>query len=168
MVTVTTRDPEGLSSSVDVTIEVTDVNEAPVITVGGLAISGQTSVDYPENGTGPVETYTAVGPDADSARWTLSGEDAGDFTISSGGMYWPSVSTPDFETPADADGNNVYRVTVMADDGTYDAMRMVTVTARSQTWTRRRRSVGRPARCSLRTARARWRYSLRWTRRRSR
>ena len=29
MVTVTARDPEGLSSSVDVTIEVTDVDEAP-------------------------------------------------------------------------------------------------------------------------------------------
>ena len=29
MVTVTARDPEGLSSSVDVTIMVTDVNEAP-------------------------------------------------------------------------------------------------------------------------------------------
>ena len=31
MVTVTARDPEGLNSSVDVTIKVTDVDEAPEI-----------------------------------------------------------------------------------------------------------------------------------------
>ena len=55
MVTVTARDPEGLSSSVDVTIKVTDVDEAP-------EISGSSSEMFPENGTGAVATFTADGP----------------------------------------------------------------------------------------------------------
>ena len=36
-------------------------------------------------------------------------------------------SSPDYENPMDADMDNVYMVTIMADDGTYMAMRNVTV-----------------------------------------
>ena len=38
------------------------------------------------------------------------------------------MSAPDFENPADADGDNVYEVTVEADDDTYTATRNVEVT----------------------------------------
>ena len=58
MVTVTARDLEGLSSSVDVTIKVTDVDEAP-------EISGSSSEMFPENGDGVVAVP--------SRRWTLRG-----------------------------------------------------------------------------------------------
>ena len=47
MVTVTATDPDGLSASIDVTIKVTDVNEAPDVT-------GDATKDYTENGTGSV------------------------------------------------------------------------------------------------------------------
>ena len=126
-VTVTARDPEGLSTSVDVTIKVTDVDEAPVITVGGLAISGRGSVDYAEDRTDAVATYTASGPDAASASWSLSGDDAGVFSISSAGVL-TFDSSPDFDTPGDADGDNVYAVTVNAADGTYTDTHDVTIT----------------------------------------
>ena len=43
MVTLTATDPGNLSATVNVTIEVTDVDEAPEIMVGGLAISGDSS-----------------------------------------------------------------------------------------------------------------------------
>ena len=39
-VTVTATDPSGLTATITVTITVTGVDEAPEITVGGLAISG--------------------------------------------------------------------------------------------------------------------------------
>ena len=78
-VTVTARDPEGLNSSVDVTIKVTDVNEAPKISQGGLAISGVTRVDYAEDRQDAVATYTATGPESANASWTLGGDDAGAF-----------------------------------------------------------------------------------------
>ena len=68
MVTVTASDQEGLNSSVDVTIEVTDVDEAPEIIVGGLAISGSTRVSLAEDGMTTVRSYTASGPDAASVR----------------------------------------------------------------------------------------------------
>ena len=131
-VTVMVDDGSGESNataSITVTIYVTDVDEAPVITgAGGLAVSGQSSVNYEENGMGSVATYTASGPNADSATWSLGGDDAGDFGIAGGVLTFNNV--PNYEMPADADGDNTYLVTVMADDGsnmaTHDVMVMVT------------------------------------------
>ena len=128
MVTVTATDPLGASSSIPVTIEVTNVDEAPAITVGGLAITGMISVEYAENGTGMVATYSATGPESANAMWSLGGDAAGDFEISSSGGVLTFVRAPDYENPADANMDNVYMVTVMADDGTYMAMREVVVT----------------------------------------
>ena len=127
---MTATDPSGLTATINVTIKVTGVDEAPEITVGpatGLTVSGPASESYAENGTGPVATYTASGPDAALATWTLGGDDAGDFSISRSGVL-TFASVPDFENPADADTDNVYMVTVEADDGTYMDTHEVTVT----------------------------------------
>ena len=126
MVTVTATDSDGLDASKDVTIKVTDVDEAPEITVGGLAISGIARVDYAEDRRDAVATYRASGPDADMANWTLEGVDAGDFDISSSGEL-TFVRAPDYETPADMGGDNMYQVTVKAADGTYMDTQDVTV-----------------------------------------
>ena len=128
MVTVTATDPSGLSATVNVTIKITDVPEPPVITVGGgLAISEPARVSYAEDRRDAVATYSATGPESANALWTLGGDDAGDFAISSSGEL-TFVSAPDFESPADADTDNEYMVTVEADDGTYMATRDVVVT----------------------------------------
>ena len=123
--TVTAMDPSGLSSSTTVTIHVTDVDEAPVIMEGGLMISGRSSISLAEGSGTEVATYTADGPESASARWSLSGDDAGDFNIP-GGVLTFKVA-PDYENPADADRNNVYMVTVKASDGTNMPERNVTV-----------------------------------------
>ena len=68
------------------TITVTNVDEAPTITVGGLGILGTARVDYAEDRRDAVATYAALGPGAASATWSLSGDDAGDFTISRSGV----------------------------------------------------------------------------------
>ena len=125
-VTVTATDPSGLSATITVTIEVTNVDEAPEIMIGGLGISGMASVRYAENGTDAVATYTAVGPESASTTWSLSGDDAGDFDISRSGVLTFS-SSPDYAEPADADTNNVYMVTIEADDGTYTDTYDVTI-----------------------------------------
>ena len=127
MVTLTATDSFGESASIDVTIMVTDVDEEPKISVGGLAITGMISVDYAEDRRDAVGTYSATGPESTNAMWSLEGDDAGDFEISSSGEL-TFVSAPDYENAADADMNNEYMVTVMADDGTYMATRDVTVT----------------------------------------
>ena len=108
MVEVKAEDPFGMSDTVTVTITVTDVDEAPVLE-GDAAVD-----DYAENGTGPVATYTAPDPEGGSVGWSLEGVDAGDFTIAGGVLRFKS--SPDFENPTDADGNNEYRVTVRATD----------------------------------------------------
>ena len=125
-VTVTATDPSGETATVTVTITVTNVDEAPMIMVGGLAISGLARVEYAEDRRDAVATYTASGPESTNARWSLEGDDAGDFDISSGGEL-TFVSARDYEKPADADMDNVYMVTIMADDGTYMNTRNVTV-----------------------------------------
>ena len=108
------------------TIKITDVPEPPVIMVGGLAISGMARVDdYAENGTGAVAMYTASGPDAASAMWSLEGDDAGQFSIPNGMLMF--MTAPDYEMPMDMGGDNMYMVTVMATDGTYMDTQDVTV-----------------------------------------
>ena len=123
-VMVTATDPRNLSATTTVTITVTNVDE-------GFEVSGPAAVDYAENDAMPVATYMVSGPDAASATWTLEGDDAGDFMISSGGML-SFVSAPDYETPMGgaSDDSNTYMVTVKADDGTYTDTHdvMVTVT----------------------------------------
>ena len=100
MVTVTATDLEGLRSSVMVVINVVDVNEGPEIKEGRLAVSGPPLVPYTSMGTGDVGTYTAVGADAEGATWSLAGDDAGVFRISSGGVL-TFATPPDTANPAD-------------------------------------------------------------------
>ena len=111
-----------------VRVIVGNVDEAPAIIAGGLLVTGPTSASVKENtpATTAVATYRAAGPDAASATWSLSGADAGDFTITGGVLRFRSV--PDYERPADADTDNVYEVTVEADDSENTAERAVTVT----------------------------------------
>ena len=74
------------------------------------------TIEYAENGTDAVATFAAVDPEADHITWSLSGDDEGDFTIVGGVLRF--TSSPDYEAPADAGGNNTYVVTVTASDGT--------------------------------------------------
>ena len=112
-VTVTASDSGGLSASIDVTITVTDVDEAPVI-------AGDAAPNYAENGTGPVATYSATDPESATITWSLEGDDAADFEISAGGVLTFN-DPPDYEMPGDADEDNAYEVTAVASDGESNA-----------------------------------------------
>ena len=120
VVEVTATDPFGLAGSTTVTIMVEDVNESPMVTLIGsmttppvmptITVTEDATADYEENGTGAVGTYTSSEADA---TWSLSGEDMDDFSISSDGVL-SFMSPPDFEAPTDANTDNVYMVTVVA------------------------------------------------------
>ena len=125
MVTVTATDPDGLSASIDVTITVNNLDEAPMIERGGLAISGMSSVSYAENRTDAVAEYTLAGPMKDRARWALEGDDASDFTLMNGTLKFKR--SPNYEMPMDMGENNTYEVTIKANDGTYMGTRAVMV-----------------------------------------
>ena len=114
----------GEMAMMEVTVMVTNVDELEMV-------SGEASVSYAENDEDAVATYTASGPMADDAMWTLMGDDAGDFSISSAGVL-SFRSSPDFENPTDADMDNTYMVTVKAEAGGEMAMMDVTVTVTNE------------------------------------
>ena len=113
MVTLTVSDPSGASDTIDVNIEVTNVDEPPTI---DLTVPGPQREDaaYQENNTSPVATYT-VGGQTEGFEWSLSGIDADNFSISSSGVLTFN-SPPDYENPTDQDRNNEYLVSVNATD----------------------------------------------------
>ncbi len=115
-VVVTAADPSGATD----TITVTNVDEASVVT-------GTTALDYAENGTGAVATYTATDPErVTSFSWTLAGDDSGDFSITDGTLSFNA--SPNFESAADANTDNAYLITVQASDGSLGGALAVTVT----------------------------------------
>ena len=107
----------GEMGEVAVTVTVTNVDELGMV-------SGDDTASYAENGMEAVAAYTADGPV--TAEWSLSGTDADDFDIN-GGMLTFKTS-PDFETPTDADTDNIYEVTVQANAGGEMGEVAVTVT----------------------------------------
>ena len=96
-------------------LKVSLVNENPVITSNGGGSSA--SISIPEN-TIVVTTVTATDPDAgDTLTYSISGGvDAARFTINSGTGVLTFVTPPNFEAPTDANGDNVYDVTVRVAD----------------------------------------------------
>ncbi len=75
-------------------------------------VSGPDAVSYTTGGTEPVATFTPHQLTT-PVTWTLSGQDAGRFSISAAGVL-SFASAPDFDNPQDADEDNVYRVLVEA------------------------------------------------------
>ena len=116
-VTVTATDSDGSSTTLPVTVTVTPVDEMPVVMLGGLVISGMSSVSYAEDRMNTVGTYRTVGPMADMASLRLEGDDAGDFMFSGGMLTFRN--SPNYEMPMDANTDNTYMVTLKASDGTY-------------------------------------------------
>ena len=115
-VTVKALDPSGASATITVTINVTDVDESPVLSKKGLVAVGAGNIGYEENGRVLVAGYSATGPNATNVSWSLSGPDAGDFSISRAGQLTFRRS-PNFETPADSNTDNTYEITVTARSG---------------------------------------------------
>ena len=119
-ITITATDGS-LSASLDVVVTVTDINEAATIT-------GPASPNYAENGTALVAEYLAAGLEVDDPIvWTMGGTDASHFAISEeGGLSFKAP--PDYESPSDANQNNIYEITITATDGSLSASLDVVVT----------------------------------------
>ena len=95
------------------------------------AQSSDGTIMYPENGMEPVATYTAVDPEMTAVKWSLSGDDAGDFDIDGGVLTFKK--SPDYEAATgggstENDVSTTYSVTVLATDATRrEGMKEVTV-----------------------------------------
>ena len=106
--TYTVDDGLGGSDTATVTVTVTGTNDDPVLTVAS-------AVTVDENTTA-VTAASATDVDGSDITFSLSGTDAALFTIDPATGAIAFISAPDFEAPADANGDNVYDVTVTATD----------------------------------------------------
>jgi Ca2+-binding RTX toxin-like protein len=104
-----------LSASQGLLVKVGNVNEAPVISSNGGGASASLSVD--ENNT-LVTTVSAADPESTVTYSISGGADSGRFTINAQTGKLSFSTSPNFEAPADANGDNVYDVVVTASDGT--------------------------------------------------
>ncbi|MYB17222.1 MAG: hypothetical protein F4X41_09390 [Chloroflexi bacterium] len=93
-------DMDAVDATLPVTISVTDVNEAPVV-------SGNTTPSVAENSSAAVATYAAADPERDTLEWSVN---SNDFWISGRGQLY-------FQTPPDYEsGNTTFAITVTATD----------------------------------------------------
>ena len=113
-ITITAADPSGRSDSIDVAL-------SPSGSAGSPTVRGPEEIRYPENGTWPLATYsaTASNPDRDIHGWMISVEPGGGggdfFDIDDDGVL-TFTQLPDYEDPADENGDNTYSFTIMAYD----------------------------------------------------
>ena len=109
-----------------VTVTVTNVNEAPVITINSSAATHSLSVD---EGTSVAITYSASDVDTGtSLAWSISGVDASKYSINSSSGVLALLATPDFEMPTDNGSNNTYIVVITVSDGALTDTQTLTLT----------------------------------------
>ncbi|MGN7884187.1 hypothetical protein ACTJKM_35925, partial [Ensifer sp. 22460] len=122
-VVVQADDGHGGLDAQTITVTITNVNDnAPVFTSG-------TTASFAENGTGTV--YDADASDADNLgalTYSLSGTDSALFNIDAATGVVTFKAAPNFEAPADGDGDNIYDIVVTASDGTLATDRAVAIT----------------------------------------
>lgn len=116
-VTATATDPTGNTSEFALNAVAVSSNSPPTITSNGGGAAA--AINVSENTTA-VTTVTANDTDLPAQTLTYSisgGADQTLFNIDSGSGVLTFVSAPDFETPTDANTDNIYHVTVQVSDG---------------------------------------------------
>jgi hypothetical protein len=126
VVVITATDGAANATSQTLSVTITNVNEAPVISTNGSAATY--SLSQSEN-LSSIATF--AGTDVDTGTtltFSVSGTDAADFTIGSASGVLAFAQNPDFELPADSDTNNIYIVVVNLSDGALSDSQTVTIT----------------------------------------
>jgi len=119
-----------LADTQAIAVNVFDFNEAPVITSNGGGSSA--SIAVTENGT-LVTTVTSTDPENTARTYSLAGGlDASKFTIDPSTGVLSFVSAPNFESPTDSNGDNLYYVLVRASDGPLNDVQTLAVTVADQ------------------------------------
>ena len=106
-------DSGDLSTDLSLSINVTDVDEAPTF------ISAPASASTTENTSTSVYTVTAQDPEDMLLVFTISGTDADAFSISTTSSTQAEIAfkaAPNFEAPTDSNGDNVYELVLEVTD----------------------------------------------------
>ena len=119
---------DGVNAGVEgnFTVTITDVYEAPPNS--SPVFNSSVSFSVLENEV-LVGTVVATDPDGDAVSYMITaGADQLKFTINVTTGVLVFTSAPDFETPLDNGGNNIYNLTVQASDGALSSVQNITVT----------------------------------------
>ena len=108
------------TSTESATVTVLETNDPPTFT--GL----ESSYSVEEN-TIEVVSVSASDPDGSPITFSVTGEDADDFTISTSGVLAFAV-TSNYEIPTDANTNNTYEINVVISDGSNEVAQAVSIT----------------------------------------
>ena len=79
-----------------------------------------------EENTIDVVTVSASDPDGNAITFSLTGDDADDFTLSTGGVL-AFAATSNYEVPTDANTNNTYEINVVISDGSNEVAQAVSI-----------------------------------------
>ena len=108
MIVLEATDGERVTTSNQIEITVLEVNNPPVIS------DLQTSYSLDEN-VAEIATFSVTDPENNQLTIGVSGDDSTGFSVVSNLLYFDGGLN--YEDPTDSDTNNVYVVTVFADDG---------------------------------------------------
>lgn len=126
LITVRATDGAGNSATSSLTVTLLDINEAPVINSNGGGSAA--SISIAENSSS-VTTISAVDVDSVSAlSYSISGVDSSDFLVGTASGVLTFASVPNFESPIDADFNNVYQLVLAVSDGFLTDTQTLTIT----------------------------------------
>ena len=106
----------------EITIAVTNIDEAPSFTAASESLS------VSENTSGSIHTASATDPEQATLTYSASGTDASLFTLDSSSGELSFTSAPDYETPLDADADNVYQLDLSASDGALTSSQALSIT----------------------------------------
>ena len=108
------------NTAATITITIHGTNDAPVISAPSMR-------NYAENGLGQVADVNATDAEGDDITYTLTGVDAALFSINADTGVVRFLATPDFESPGDANHDNIYNLIIRAGDGTALSEKPLTV-----------------------------------------
>ena len=120
-IVIQANDGRGGAGFLTVFVTVTNVNETPEFTAGSSTAFAE--VEWHANSADlTVQTFAARDEETETISWSVTGADAGDFTIDRSSGVLSFRSAPDYETPAGTpatpgdDPDNSYEIIVRARD----------------------------------------------------
>ena len=110
-------------ASQSLTVTVVDVNEPPTFA------SASVDTSTVENNANFAYSVAAASDEdiGEQLTYQLDGADSADFDLDAATRVLRFAANPDYEKPADADGDNVYQFSVVASDGEYQASQEFTI-----------------------------------------
>lgn len=116
------------SSSQDLTINITDVNDAPTF----VDLAFEYSIT---EGTTAVGSFSIADEDTADQTTTITGDDANKFSLTNedgdATLDLAFATAPDYSSPGDVGADNVYNITLTVSDGAAETAQAITITVKN-------------------------------------